>query len=372
MPFKKGYKQSKEHKRKLKLALTGRKLSENQKKMIGDSLKGRVVSAKTRRKIGNANRGKKGYKQSKEHKKAISEANKGHVVLEVTRRKQSLSKIGKKNPNYGKKLPEKTRRRMSEARKGIKLPEKTRRRMSEARKGEKNPMYGKPRSAKFKMEHSQRMSGEKHPLYGTHLSEKTRRKLSLANLGKKLPEKTRRRMSEGQKGHVVLEKTRRKISSKNKGRIMSEEFRQQKRKDRAKQRLPRKDSKPEKFLQKLCKEAEIEFQTQKDFNLGFQNHQVDLFIEPNICIEVDGDYPHANPQPHLLPSKSSKIQLGHKPDEIMYSSSKIIKTAKWTWEHDAKITQVLEQQGNVVLRFWQSELETEPEKCLQKILKAIK
>jgi very-short-patch-repair endonuclease len=238
--------------------------------------------------------------------------------------------------------------------------------------GEKNPMYGKTLSEKRKKEHSKRMSGEKHPFYGKHRSERVKRKLSEFNMGKKLPEKTRRKMSKGQMGHVVLEKTRRKIGSKNKGRIMSEEFRQKKRKDRAKQRLPTYDTLPEKLLQKLCKEAEIEFQTQKDFNLGFQNHPVDVFVEPNICIEADGDYPHANPQPHLLPSRSSTIQLGHKPDEIMWRSSKLIKTAKWVWEHDAKITQVLEQQGNVVLRFWQSELETEPEKCLQKIIKIIK
>ena len=136
----------------------------------------------------------------------------------------------------------------------------------------------------------------------------------------------------------------------------------------AKQRIPTYDTLPEKILQKLCKEAEIEFQTQKDFDLGFQNHPVDMFVEPNICIEADGDFIHANPHPHLVPSRSSTIQSGYKPDKIIRRKL----TAKWIHEHDAKINQALEQQGNVVLRFWQSELKTEPEKCLQKIIKIIK
>ena len=39
---------------------------------------------------------------------------------------------------------------------------------------------------------------------------------------------------------------------------------------------------------------------------------------------------------------------------------------------DSKITKALIQQGNVVLTFWESELEENPEKCIQKIIKAIK
>ena len=289
---------------------------------------------------------------------------KGHKHSEKIRRKISEAHKGKKPKPFTKE----TRKRMSQAKKGMKFSEEHRRNIGLAKMGEKNPMYGKTLSEKRKREHSQRMSGEKHPMYGKTLSEEHRRKISKTTKGRKLPEKTRRKMSEAQKGHVVLEKTRRKIGSKNKGRIMSEEFRQKKRKDRAKQRLPTYDTLPEKLLQKLCKEAEIEFQTQKDFNLGFQNHPVDVFIEPNICIEADGDFIHANPHPHLIPSRSSKIQSGYKPDKIIKHKL----TAKWIHEHDAKINQALEQQGNVVLRFWHSELETEPKKCLQKIIKIIK
>ena len=50
----------------------------------------------------------------------------------------------------------------------------------------------------------------------------------------------------------------------------------------------------------------------------------------------------------------------------------VCRQSKEKWERDRRQTEALEQQGNTVLRFWQSELETEPEKCLQKIIKIIK
>nr|AIF04496.1 hypothetical protein [uncultured marine thaumarchaeote KM3_175_B03] len=125
----------------------------------------------------------------------------------------------------------------------------------------------------------------------------------------------------------------------------------------------------EKILQKLCNNAGIKFQKQKNFKLGFQRHDVDLFIKPNICIESDGDYWHGNLNPFI---RNGKLMPGLKPDQIIVRGRAKTKTAKWVRENDKKITRALEQQNNVVLRFWQSELEQNPEKCLQKIIKAIK
>ena len=106
----------------------------------------------------------------------------------------------------------------------------------------------------------------------------------------------------------------------------------------------------------------------KNFNLGFQRHQVDLFIEPNICLESDGDFWHANPNNY---KRNGRIQTGYKPDKIMQKSSQKITRAKDRWELDRKQTEALEQQGNIVVRFWESEIENAPEKCLQKILEAV-
>ena len=94
-----------------------------------------------------------------------------------------------------------------------------------------------------------------------------------------------------------------------------------------------------------------------------------MFIEPNICIEADGDYWHGNPNDYVY---RGKIEPGLKPDEIIVQSKYTQKTANWVRKNDKKITRALVQQGNVVLRFWQSELEEDPEKCLQKIIKIIK
>ena len=94
-----------------------------------------------------------------------------------------------------------------------------------------------------------------------------------------------------------------------------------------------------------------------------------MFIEPNICIEVDGDYWHGNPNNFKA---GGKTHPGLKSDQVIVWGSDKAKTAKWVRENDMKITQALIQHGNQVLRFWQSELEADPEKCLQKIIKAIK
>ena len=64
-------------------------------------------------------------------------------------------------------------------------------------------------------------------------------------------------------------------------------------------------------------------------------------VEPNICLEVDGDYTHANPRPYLRPHKSPKMESGHKPDDIINT-----KTAKSIWEKDRKITKALIQLDN--------------------------
>ena len=113
----------------------------------------------------------------------------------------------------------------------------------------------------------------------------------------------------------------------------------------------------------------------KDLGIGFEEQigikepacQPDFFIQPNILIFSDGDYIHANPNPFLLP-RSSKIHPGY-PDDAKYFGNKTMKDKR---RQDQRITRGLKKEGYKVLRFWQSELENNREKCLQKIIKAIK
>ena len=231
--------------------------------------------------------------------------------------------------NKGKTMTEEFRQKVS-----ISL-QHHRKKLSEGKKGKKNPMYGK--------------SGELHHNYGKHWSEESRRKNSESN----------------KKWYADGGKT----WNKGKTGIFTEEALEKIREARSKQKFPSQDSKPEKFLQKLCNNARIKFQKHKNFKLGFQRHDVDLFVEPNICIEVDGDYWHGNPNDYVY---RGKIEPGLKPDEIIVQSKYTQKTANWVRKNDKKITRALVQQGNVVLRFWQSELEQNPEKCIKKILRTIK
>jgi hypothetical protein len=315
-----------ETRRKMSLAKKRRKdLAEQMAKMR--SAKAKSPSAETRKKISLSKKGKtpwnKGKKHSAEHVRKISRANTGQKRSATIRRKQSLAhnRALKENPEY--------RRNLSLAQQGKTVPAETRKKISLA--------------------HQNRSDEDKKK------SELRR----LATIKERFPKGN----IPGTVGHTPWHK--------GKTGVFSDESIGKIRKRRSEQVLPRKNTLPERMLQELLKSEKIDFIPHKNFNLEFQWHQVDIFLEPNICIEVDGDHMHANPKPHRK-RKSSKYLPGYKPDKIMWRSSKTIKTAKSIWESDKKITRALKHQGNTVLRFWQSEIEHEPEKCLQKIIKAIK
>jgi len=278
---------------------------------------------------------KKGHKinlgktHSEESKKRMSQAQLGKTHSEKTKRKLSVAHKGQIPWNTGKTRSEETKEKISKSLIG-KLAGSKNPMYGKRLTGSKNHMYGKTHSEESKKMMSQAKQGEKNVLYGKHRSEETRKKISVSNIGKELSEETKEKIRDAQ-------------FLRNDG--------------------PWRDTWGEKELQSILTTNEIQFVGQKYFRLA--RHRVDIFIEPNICIEVDGDYFHGNPHPY--PHRSS-IHPGHKPDEILRGG----KTAEEKWERDRRQTEALEQQGNVVLRFWQSELEQNPEKCLQKIIKIIK
>lgn len=97
-----------------------------------------------------------GKKKSDDHRKKISE-----------------SKLGDKNPMYGKHLSEETKIKLSKLNKGRKLSVETRRKISESQIGKKRI---------FSETHKRNISKS---LTGKHISEKTKKKLSLI-FGKKV------------------------------------------------------------------------------------------------------------------------------------------------------------------------------------------
>ena len=422
----KGKKISEEHKKKLRLANIGKKPSEETRRKIGLAHLGKKLTEEHKRKIGRKGKLNKNYGKhlSEETKRKMSKALKGRSVWnkgktgiysEETRRKMGESKKGKKRRPFS----EETRKRMSESKIGIKFSEKSKERMSIAKKklfasGYVHPMKGTKLSPERRREMSLARKGKKYAP-GRISGMK----------GKKHSVETRRKISSGLKGHITTEETRKRIGAKNKitakrfwesmtksqkqnsalaknwfvkgqvshnkgkkasittrkkqsrsatirfqtqkhphqGTHRSEKTKRLLREARLRQKPTKDETWPEKFAAKMLKKEKITFEKQK----SFRNPPciADLYIEPKICVFLDGDYWHCNPNDYVY---KKKLNPGFKPNDQISGK----KYAKDVWVKDKKITRGLRKKGYSVLRFWQSELETEKEKCLQKIIKAIK
>jgi len=290
------------------------------------------------------NKGKKGFKISEETRKKISASHKG-------------KQLGKDNPNFGKHPSKEARKKMSEAHKG-QIPwikgkhhsEETRKKISEAAKGEKNPMFGK------------------HP--------------TPWNRGIPRTEDEKKKMSENRKGitswnkgrtGVYSEKTIRKMSENRKGKALgkdnpmfgkehSPQTRKKIKEKRLEQVFPTKDSKFELAVQEQLRNNGIKFEKHKKIK-----GQPDIFIKPNLCILLDGDFHHANPSKY-----SDDFVIWHK--RISKSSGRYVEeiTAKMIRKKDELVNKELRADGYKIIRIWHSEFKINPEKCLKKIINGIK
>jgi len=105
------------------------------------------------------------------------------------------------------------------------------------------------------------------------------------------------------------------------------------------QQILKKDTKPEIIIQNLLNNIGIKFVKHKPITDITHKYQCDIFINPNIIIECDGDYYHKYPK-------------GREIDKIR--------------------TEELKNRGYKVLRFWENELNNKIESCKNKILEVIK
>ena len=165
---------------------------------------GYKVSEETKKKMSESQKGKK---HTEEAKKKMSEAGKGRKHTEETKRKLSEASKGNQN-TLGRKLTEEHKRKMSESQKGKKLSEEHKRKISEALKGEKHPLYGKKHTEEAKKKMSKAKVGIKR-------SEETKRKISKANKGIKHSEESKLKQSISRKGKYCGENNwRAKLTSK--------------------------------------------------------------------------------------------------------------------------------------------------------------
>lgn len=210
-------------------------------------------------------------------------------------------------------------------------------------KGHISPFKGKKRKP-FSEEHKRKISKNRKGciawnkgLKGVIHSSEMREKISSKLMGIKRSESTRNKMSLSKRsfrnynfGKQLSIETRKKIGLGNKGKKLTEETKAKIREARAKQKLPFKDTKPERILQNALRAEGIKFETHKAI-LG----QPDIFIEPNICIFVDGDYWHS------LPYKQQR---------------------------DIFVTENLEKENYIVIRLWEHEIYEELRNCILQIL----
>ena len=191
--------------------------------------------------------------------------------------------------NTGKYHSEETKEKLRKINLGRRLSEETKKRMSISRMGVLHPMFGK------------------------HLSFATKEKIRIANLGKKYSDET---------------KLKHRLSQV--GRKYSESTREKHRQFRIHQIIP-KETSIEKILQSELIKNGILFEKHKSI-VG----RPDVFINPNICIFVDGCYWHSCRQ--------------------CYDYNKFDSRQWQQISHDASVTKHLLDSGYKVLRFWEHDI----------------
>ena len=109
----------------------------------------------------------------------------------------------------------------------------------------------------------------------------------------------------------------------------------------------RKETGPERQVREMLEQLGAPFQ--QEAPLG--HYTVDFLLDgPRLVIQADGDYWHANPTTYPSPTDAQKDRR----------------------RLDASCDSFLSKRGYRVLRFWESDLATNPEKCLRIIQEALR
>ena len=189
-------------------------------------------------------------------------------------------------------------------------------RQSESHKGQKSwnkgriGVYTQESIQLMKQSHKGQVSGfknKKHTPESIAQYKEKRKNWVIRPKGSKLTEEHILKNSLGHKGQVPWMKGRKHTSEANiknanahlgntnrRGQTHTELAIIKIKEARAKQVFPLKDTKPERILQIALSLNNIKYEKHKLFQIGREFfHQVDLFIKPNLVIEVDGDYWHS-------------------------------------------------------------------------------
>ena len=191
-------------------------------------------------------------------------------------------------------------------------------------------------SEKWKKLLSEKMKGKNNPNFGKKLSQEHKDAISKAHIGTKHSDEHIQKLRDNNAKYWT-------------GREFTDQHKLHLSNARMHQRQPRKDSKPEKMMQLAFQLNDINFETHKAIR-----GQPDIFIEPNVCIFVDGDYWHGNPK--------------------LYSPDKVIKnglTVKDIWKKDMIVNSELIKSGYFVVRLWESDIKSNSQGLAQNIISLI-
>ena len=118
---------------------------------------------------------------------------------------------GYNHPQYGKKISDETKEKISNSLKGHIETEITRRKKSESKKGSKNSFFGKKHSIDSINKISENRSGIDSWNKGVPMSEETKIKLSKTKTGIKMSDETKKKLSDMRKGKPKSEEHKRKL-----------------------------------------------------------------------------------------------------------------------------------------------------------------
>ena len=200
--------------------------------------------------------------------------------------------------------------------------------MSESKKGKPSPIKGIKKTYEQKMKSSKTWfkKGQKPWCTGLKLSEEHCKRLSESHLGQISPMKGRKHSEEAKRKNSIWHK-------ENPIRYWLDKKRPDMVEWRKNFKIPLSDTKPERITQIALSLENIPYKKHIPFEMPWGFHQVDIFIEPNIAIEVDGCYWHGC------------VDCGYTKPE---------KTVK-----DKRVTEALQSQGLIVLRFWEHSIKSD-------------
>jgi very-short-patch-repair endonuclease len=232
----------------------------------------------------------KGIPMREESKRKLSITNTGKSLSKEHIESISKSHLGKKNHFYGKHHTKISRKLMSDSQNFFNKsnPERIR----------GKHIIDDPIAFRFRLfcnkfnklvRCRKNMKGIPSHNKGKSMSEIQKLKISISNKGKKRTQNTKELIRKSRTGAKATIEAR-----VNQSKAMIKHYEdhpealKRLREIRAETVIPYRDSKPERMMQLALTLEGIKFQKHKAFKIGKTYHQVDIFVEPNICLEVDG------------------------------------------------------------------------------------